>query len=117
MAAAAPTAAAAAPGAQAAAPATLIPFEVGSNLYREVPFATQTFTPGASAQPFVFQITPGNFLRAVTLQVTSTGGAIGTGVVSSPATSPGGNGALDLFRFSDSPVFEALRLNRIETVR
>jgi hypothetical protein len=97
MAAAAPTAAAAAPGAQAAAPATLIPFEVGSNLYREVPFATQTFTPGASAQPFVFQITPGNFLRAVTLQVTSTGGAIGTGVVSSPATSPGGNGALDLF--------------------
>jgi hypothetical protein len=78
-------------------PQAAIPFEVGSNLYREVPFATQTFTPGASAQAFVFQITPGNFLNGVVLQVTSSGGTLGTGVISAPSTNPGGNGALDLF--------------------
>ena len=87
----------AAAGPQGQPPAALIPFEVGSNLYREAPFATQVFTPGASAQPFVFQITPGNFLNGVVCQVTSTGGALGTGVLSAPTTNPGGNGALDIF--------------------
>lgn len=55
-----------------------IPFEVGSNLYREPPFATQTQALGASSQEYVFNITPGGFLRGIVLQVTSTGGVLGT---------------------------------------
>lgn len=59
-----------------------IPFIVGSNLYREPPFSTNTYTLGASSQEFVSNITPGGFLRGIIMQVTSTGGVIGSGVLS-----------------------------------
>ena len=57
-----------------------VPFLVGSQLYREQPFYTQTLTPGASQQTFtpVPNITPGNFLNGVVVEVTSTGGVLGT---------------------------------------
>jgi len=54
---------------------------VGSNLYREAPFSTFTMQLGASSQETVVNVTPGGFLRGVTMQVTSTGGALGTGVL------------------------------------
>lgn len=58
-----------------------IPFIVGSNCYREAPFSTTVFQLGASSQEFVNSVTPGGFLRGVTMQVTSTGGVIGGGVL------------------------------------
>lgn len=58
-----------------------IPFLVGSNCYREAPFVTQQFALGASSQEFVNNVTPGGFLRGITMQVTSTGGVIGAGVL------------------------------------
>jgi hypothetical protein len=58
-----------------------IPFVVGSNLYRESPFYTNSFQLGASSQEFVNNVTPGGFLRGITMQVTSTGGVIGSGVL------------------------------------
>ena len=58
-----------------------IPFMVGSNLYREAPFSTNVFQLGAASQEFVNNVTPGGFLRGITMQVTSTGGVIGTGVL------------------------------------
>lgn len=58
-----------------------IPFAVGSNLYREAPFSTTTFQMGASSQEFVNNVTPGGFLRGVTMQVTSSSGVIGAGVL------------------------------------
>jgi hypothetical protein len=54
---------------------------VGSNLYRESPFFTTTYQLGASSQEFVNNVTPGGFLRGVTMQVSSTGGVIGSGVL------------------------------------
>lgn len=62
-----------------------IPFLVGSNLYREAPFSTNTFQLGASSQEFISNITPGGFLRGITMQVTSTGGVIGAGVLANDA--------------------------------
>ena len=38
-------------------------------------------------------------------------------VRSEAGTTDSDSGALDLFRFSDSPVFEALQLHRSETIR
>jgi hypothetical protein len=70
-----------APPAQAAPQSGQIPFIAGSNLYREAPFSTTTFTMGASSQEFVNNVTPGGFLRGITMQVTSTGGVLGAGVL------------------------------------
>lgn len=70
-----------APPAQASPASGQIPFVVGSNLYREAPFSTTVFAMGASSQEFVNNVTPGGFLRGVTMQVTATGGVIGAGVL------------------------------------
>lgn len=70
-----------APPANAAPSSGEIPFIVGSNLYREAPFSTTVFQLGASSQEFVNNVTPGGFLRGVTMQVSSTGGVIGAGVL------------------------------------
>lgn len=70
-----------APPASATAASGQIPFIVGSNLYREAPFVTQAFALGAASQEFVNNVTPGGFLRGITMQVTSTGGVIGSGVL------------------------------------
>lgn len=70
-----------APAANAQPQSGDIPFIVGSNLYREAPFSTTTLQLGASAQETVTNITPGGFLRGVTMQVSSTGGVIGSGVL------------------------------------
>jgi hypothetical protein len=73
-----------APAASNAAPASggaVIPFVVGSNCYREAPYSTTTLQLGAASQETVTNITPGGFLRGVTMQVTSTGGVIGAGVL------------------------------------
>lgn len=75
----------AAPPATAAPSAGQIPFIVGSNLYREAPFVTETMQLGASSQEFVNNVTPGGFLRGLTMQVTSTGGTLGTGVLQQDA--------------------------------
>lgn len=61
-------------GRQAAA----LPFEYGSNQYREAPFDTFVATLGGNPLERVVNITPGGFLRGVTLQVTSSGGVLGT---------------------------------------
>lgn len=62
-----------------------VPFIDGSYEYSEI-IATYTVTPGAAAQDLpITNITPGGFLRGVTLIVTSTAGVIGTGVVSADA--------------------------------
>ena len=73
----APPAAHAAAEGQAAA----IPFLVGSNCYREAPFSTTVLQLGANSQETVVNVTPGGFLRGITMQVTSTGGVIGAGVL------------------------------------
>jgi hypothetical protein len=75
------------PGGVTAPPATQtaasgeIPFIVGSNLYREAPFSTTVFQLGAASQEFITNVTPGGFLRGVTMQVTSASGVIGAGVL------------------------------------
>lgn len=58
-----------------------IPFLAGTNAYREAPFSTTTVQLGANSQEVVANVTPGGFLRGVTMQVTSTGGVIGAGVL------------------------------------
>jgi hypothetical protein len=74
-------------GAVAAAPANNtagggdIPFAVGSNLYNEAPFSTVTQQLDANSHETVVNVTPGGFLRGLTMQVTSTGGVIGSGVL------------------------------------
>lgn len=57
-----------------------VPFLVGSQRYREQPFFNSTVTLGASQQTItpVPQITPGNFLSGVVLQISSSGGVLGT---------------------------------------
>lgn len=75
----------AAPPAQAAPSSGSIPFIVGSNLYREAPFVTETMQLGASSQEFVNNVTPGGFLRGLTMQVTSSGGVLGTGTLQQDA--------------------------------
>jgi hypothetical protein len=73
---------------QGAAPsdqAAVVPFVVGSNLYREAPFATITQLLDANSHEQVVNITPGGFLRGVIIQVTSAGGVIGTGVLATDA--------------------------------
>lgn len=58
--------------------AAALPFEYGSNQYREAPFDTFTQTLNTTSHERVLNITPGGFLRGVTLQVTSSGGVLGT---------------------------------------
>lgn len=55
-----------------------VPFLIGSNWYREPPFAVDTLALDTNPHEFIRNITPGNFLRGVTMQVTSTGGVLGT---------------------------------------
>lgn len=74
-----------APPADSAPQSGEIPFLVGSNCYREAPFSTNVFQLGASSQEFVNNVTPGGFLRGITMQVTSTGGVIGAGVLAGDA--------------------------------
>lgn len=58
-----------------------IPFLAGTNAYREAPFSTTTVQLGANSQEVVANVTPGGFLRGVTMQVTSVSGVIGAGVL------------------------------------
>jgi hypothetical protein len=76
------------PGGVAAPPAdnsgsaaAMIPFIAGSNNYREAPFSTTTLLLDANSHETVANVTPGGFLRGVTMQVSSTGGVIGAGVL------------------------------------
>ena len=57
-----------------------IPFLLGSNIYTEPPFFSFSAQMGASAQTVlpVPQVTPGNFLDGITLQISATGGVLGT---------------------------------------
>jgi hypothetical protein len=73
----------AAPAQQGAAGA--IPFVVGSNLYREAPFSVTTQQLDGNPHDIVANITPGGFLRGVTMQVTSASGVIGAGVLAADA--------------------------------
>src|SRR6059058_4988495 len=59
----------------------LIPFMVGTNAYREAPFSTVTQQLDANPHETVVNVTPGGFLRGVTMQVTSASGVIGAGVL------------------------------------
>lgn len=62
------------------ASAPLVPFMAGSYEYTE-PITSIVAQLGVSQQDFVVPITPGGFLRGVSLQVTSTGGVLGAGVL------------------------------------
>lgn len=62
-----------------------IPFVVGSNLYQEAPFSVVVLQMGATSNETVVNITPGGFLRGLTMQVTSTGGVLGSGVLQNDA--------------------------------
>lgn len=65
---------------QKAAPKAAVPFLAGSFEYAE-PIQTYAITPGASQQDFSLNITPGGFLRGVSLFVTASGGALGGGAL------------------------------------
>jgi hypothetical protein len=67
------------------ASAPMIPFTVGSNLYREAPFVTVSQLLDSNSHETVANITPGGFLRGIMLQITSTGGVLGTGVLAADA--------------------------------
>lgn len=75
------TAAAPPADSSAAAAASEIPFIAGSNMYREAPFSTTVQQLDANSHETVANITPGGFLRGITMQVSSTGGVIGAGVL------------------------------------
>lgn len=62
-----------------------VPFVVGSNLYYEPPFDTNVLQLDANAHDRTVNITPGGFLRGITMQVTSTGGVIGAGALQADA--------------------------------
>jgi len=70
-----------APEAGGGGPAHAIPFTAGSNLYREAPFSTVVQQLDANPHETVVNITPGGFLRGITMQVTSASGVIGAGVL------------------------------------
>lgn len=76
------------PGGVAAPPAQgqqsaagVIPFIVGSNCYREAPFSTVVQTLDANSHETVVNVTPGGFLRGITMQVTSASGVLGAGTL------------------------------------
>jgi hypothetical protein len=75
------TVAAPAAGDTAAGGGGEIPFVVGSNLYNETPFSTVVQQLDANSHETVVNITPGGFLRGITMQVTSASGVIGAGVL------------------------------------
>jgi hypothetical protein len=58
----------------------MVPFLAGTYEYSE-PITTLVVTPGASEQDFIVLLTPGGFLRGVSLFVSGAGGVIGTGVL------------------------------------
>jgi hypothetical protein len=58
-----------------------IPFVVGSNLYQEAPFSTVVQQLGATSNETVVNVTPGGFLRGIQMDVTSTGGVLGSGAL------------------------------------
>ena len=72
-------------GQQAQQGGVQIPFLVGSNAYREAPFSTVVQQLDGNPHETVVNITPGGFLRGITMQVTSAGGVIGTGVLAADA--------------------------------
>lgn len=69
--------------AQSAPAATALPFLYGTNEYTEQVTMPNsgTYTLGASQQDFTVNINPNGFLRGVTIQVRSSGGALGTGAL------------------------------------
>ena len=75
---------AAAPPAQTPQAAPQIPFLAGSYEYSE-PITSIVQAPGASQVDFVTLITPGGFLRGVSLNVSSASGVLGAGVLSTDA--------------------------------
>ena len=75
----------AAPPAEAHQGAHQIPFIAGSNAYREAAFSTTVQQLDANPHETVVNVTPGGFLRGITMQVTSTGGVIGAGVLAADA--------------------------------
>lgn len=58
-----------------------IPFVVGSNLYKEPPFSTTVLQLDANSHDTTVNITPGGFLRGITMQVSSASGVLGAGVL------------------------------------
>jgi hypothetical protein len=72
------------PGGQPQAAAE-IPFIVGSNLYSEPAFFTDVQVLDGNSHEFVHQVTPGNFLSGVVLDVSSASGVIGAGVLAADA--------------------------------
>lgn len=62
-----------------------VPFIVGTNIYSEPPFFTDVQVMDGNAHENVHQVTPGNFLCGVVLDVTSAGGVLGAGVLSPDA--------------------------------
>ena len=65
-------------GGQAAAE---VPFIVGTNVYGEPPFFTDVQAMDGNSHEFVHQVTPGNFLSGIVLDVTAAGGVLGAGVL------------------------------------
>lgn len=65
-------------GGQQPAAAAQLPFEYGSNQYREAPFDTFTQTLDGNPHERVLNITPGGFLRGVVLRISSSAGVLGT---------------------------------------
>lgn len=74
-----------APPAQQQSAAGVIPFIVGSNCYREAPFSTVVQQLDANSHETVVNVTPGGFLRGITMQVTSASGVLGAGVLAADA--------------------------------
>ncbi|MGI8309043.1 hypothetical protein [Saccharopolyspora hattusasensis] len=62
--------------------AVQVPFLVGSSHYAEKIFTDNYETKPGQSQEFVHNITPGGFLRGVSLYVKATGGSLGQGTVS-----------------------------------
>lgn len=62
-----------------------IPFIAGSNAYREAPFSTVVQQLDANSHETTVNVTPGGFLRGITMQVTSTGGVLGAGALAADA--------------------------------
>jgi hypothetical protein len=77
-------AAAAAPPAGNPQPSSMIPFLAGSYEYSE-PITSLVQQPGASQVDTVTLITPGGFLRGVSLDTTGAGGVLGAGALSTDA--------------------------------
>lgn len=69
-----------APAGPPTAGGSMVPYFYGTNQYVEK-FAIDVTTPGANAVEKVFNVNPGGFMRGVRLEVRSTGGTLGTGVV------------------------------------